>query len=168
MDMGNTLNYRAGGKCHALEKDGTHGRAFKIDHDGLKEFCRAPVCHPNQTEKDIISRLIEAKFSHMNWGPKKLLVFLKMRQPRIKWPSVCTAEKWLKRHGLVKERRRRKRTPAYSEPFLDCDAPNKVWSADFKGQFKTGDGRWCYPLTIGDNMSRYLLACRGLHSPCHS
>lgn len=143
-------------------------RYERLGHDGLKEFCRAPVCHPNQTEKDIISRLIEAKFSHMNWGPKKLLVFLKMRQPRIKWPSVCTAEKWLKRHGLVKERRRRKRTPAYSEPFLDCDAPNKVWSADFKGQFKTGDGRWCYPLTIGDNMSRYLLACRGLHSPCHS
>lgn len=143
-------------------------RYERFGQDGLKEFCRAPVNHPNQTEKDIIGRLVESKFSHMNWGPKKLVGFLKGRQPLIKWPSVCTAEKWLKRHGLVKERRLRRRTPAYSEPFLDCDAANKVWSADFKGQFKTGDDRWCYPLTVSDNMSRYLLACRGLYSPCHS
>jgi len=70
--------------------------------------------------------------------------------------------------SLVKARRLRKRTPKYSEPFLACDAPNKVWSADYKGQFKTGDGRWCYPLTITDNMSRYLLTCKGLYSPCHA
>jgi transposase InsO family protein len=104
----------------------------------------------------------------MNWGPKKLLDFLNMRQPQIQWPSVCTAEKWLKRRGLVKNRRLRKRTPPYSQPFLVCDAPNKVWSADYKGQFKTGDGRWCYPLTMTDNMSRYLLTCKGLYSPCHA
>jgi len=103
----------------------------------------------------------------MSWGPKKLLNFLNVRQPQIKWPSVCTAEKWLKKQGLVKARRPRKKIPAYSEPFLACNAPNKVWSADYKGQFKTGDGRWCYPLTITDNMSRYLLTCKGLYSPCY-
>lgn len=85
----------------------------------------------------------------------------------MQWPSVCTVEKWLRRHGLVKERKRRKRVPPYSEPFLECDVPNKVWSADFKGQFRMGDGTWCYPLTLSDNMSRYLLMCRGVGSPCH-
>jgi transposase InsO family protein len=143
-------------------------RYDRLGQDGLKEICRAPVNHPNQTDEEIIGRLVESKLLHMTWGPKKLLDFLTVRHPQIKWPSVCTAEKWLKRRGLVKERRLRKRTPAYSEPFLACDAPNKVWSADYKGQFKTGDGRWCYPLTITDNMSRYLLTCKGLSSPCHA
>ena len=143
-------------------------RYERLGQDGLKEFCRAPVNHPNQTDAKIIARLVEAKFSHMNWGPKKLLGFLKVNQPQVKWPSVCTAEKWLKKHGLVRARRLRKRTPPYSKPFLACDAPNKVWSADYKGQFKTGDGRWCYPLTITDNMSRYLLTCKGLYSPCYA
>jgi len=136
--------------------------------EGLKEHSRAPINHPNQTDKDIIDRLVEAKLLHIHWGPEKLLDFLHKHQPQIKWPSVCTAEKWLKRRGLVKKRRLRKRIPAYSEPFLDCGAPNNVWSADYKGQFKTGDGRWCYPLTITDNMSRYLITCKGLFSPCHA
>ena len=143
-------------------------RYDRLGQDGLKEICRAPVNHPNQTDEEIIGRLVEAKLLHMTWGPKKLLDFLRLRQPQIEWPSVCTTEKWLKRRGLVKARRLRKRTPAYSEPFLACDAPNRVWSADYKGQFKTGDGRWCYPLTITDNMSRYLLTCKGLYSPCHA
>jgi len=143
-------------------------RYDKLGPDGLKELCRAPHNYPNRTDEEVISRLVEAKFLHMNWGPKKLLGFLHKHQPQVDWPSVCTAEKWLKKHGLVKARRLRKRTPPYSEPFLACDAPNKVWSADYKGQFKTGDGRWCYPLTITDNMSRYLITCKGLYSPCYA
>lgn len=144
------------------------GRYERLGQDGLKELCRAPISHPNQTDEEIIDRLVEAKLLHMNWGPKKLLDFLIPQHPQIAWPSACIAEKWLKRRGLVKARRLRRRTPKYSEPFLTCDAPNKVWSADYKGQFKTGDGRWCYPLTITDNMSRYLLMCKGLYSPCHA
>lgn len=136
--------------------------------EGLKEQGRAPIHHPNQTDKDIIDRLVKAKQLHIHWGPEKLLDFLNKHEPQVKWPSICTAEKWLKRHGLVKKRRLRKRVPAYSEPFLDCGVPNNVWSADYKGQFKTGDGIWCYPLTITDNMSRYLITCKGLFSPCYA
>lgn len=135
--------------------------------DGLKELSRSPLSHPNQTEAEVIKGLIKEKMDHGKWGPKKLLRYLQGSRPDVQWPSVCTVEKWLRRHGLVKERKRRKRVPPYSEPFLQCDAPNKVWSADFKGQFKMGDGKWCYPLTISDNMSRYLLMCRGVGSPCH-
>lgn len=143
-------------------------RYNRLGPDGLKECSRAPMTHPNQIDEEIIDRLVKAKLLHMSWGPEKLLGFLTERQSQIKWPSVCTAEKWLKRRGLVKKRRRRKSTPKYSEPFLACDVANKVWSADYKGQFKTGDAKWCYPLTITDNMSRYLLACKGLYSPCYA
>lgn len=142
-------------------------RYNNLGADGLKELSRAPVNHPNQTDEEIIRRLVETKLLHMNWGPKKLVEFLNLREPHIEWPSVSAAEEWLKRSGLVKARRFRKRTPKYSEPFLACDAPNKVWSGDYKGQFKTGDGRWCYPLTLSDNRSRYLLTCKGLYSPCY-
>lgn len=143
-------------------------RYEQLGLDGLKDLDRAPKNHPNQTNEEIIVRLVEAKLSHMSWGPEKLLSFLNDREPQIKWPSVSTAEKWLKRRGLVKKRRLRMKVPPYSKPFLNCDRPNTVWSADYKGQFKTGDGRWCYPLTITDNMSRYLLTCKGLYSPCHA
>jgi transposase InsO family protein len=143
-------------------------RYNRLGHDGIEELSRAPITHPNQTDEKIISRLVEAKQKHQGWGPEKLVDFLTQHEPEIKWPSVCTVEKWLDRHGLVKHRRPRRKTPKYSEPFLACDAPNRVWSADYKGQFKTGDGKWCYPLTMTDNMSRYLLMCKGLHSPCHA
>lgn len=143
-------------------------RYDKLGPDGLKELCRAPASHPNQTDETVVRLLVEAKRSHMKWGPKKVLAFMQARNSQPDWPSVCTVEKWFKKHGLVKARRLHKRTPPYSEPFLNCDAPNKVWSADYKGQFQTGDGIWCYPLTITDNMSRFLIACKGLYSPCHA
>jgi transposase InsO family protein/transposase-like protein len=143
-------------------------RYNELGLDGLKELSRAPVNHPNQTDEKVIERLVKEKQLHMGWGPEKLLDLLHRDEPDIKWPSVCIAEKWLKRYGLVRKRRLRKGTPRYSEPFLACDTPNKVWSADYKGQFKTGDGRWCYPLTITDNMSRYLFMCKGLYSPCYA
>lgn len=141
------------------------GRYEKGGIDGFRELSRAPWRHPNKTDDGIIGCLIEEKRKHMKWGPKKLLAVLKGIEPDVAWPSVATAEKWLKRNGLVRKKRRRNHVPLYSEPFLSCDEANKVWSADFKGQFKTINGRWCYPLTISDNMSRYLLSCKGLYSP---
>lgn len=143
-------------------------RYEELKIDGLKEMSRAPLNHPNQTKEEIIEALIEEKMGHTKWGPKKILSHLQKIRPEEQWPSVCTVEKWLKRNGLVKQRRVRRRVPPYSEPFLQCNAPNKVWSADFKGQFRTGDGKWCYPLTLSDNMSRYLLLCRGFESPCYA
>lgn len=143
------------------------GRYDENGVDGLKELCRAPGSHPNKTDEEVISRLIREKLKRMKWGPKKLLALLKANEPDRKWPSVATVEKWLKRNGLVRKRKRRRSVPPYSEPFISCDDINKVWSADYKGQFRTGDGQWCYPLTVSDNMSRYLLSCKGLYSPCY-
>ncbi|MEE8342277.1 MAG: integrase core domain-containing protein, partial [Gammaproteobacteria bacterium] len=80
-----------------------------------------------------------------------------------RWPADSTAGEILKRAGLVKPRNPRRRVAAYSQPFGDCRQANQSWSADFKGDFRLGDGRRCYPLTISDNYSRFLLQCRGLH-----
>jgi transposase InsO family protein len=68
----------------------------------------------------------------------------------------------LRRAGLVKPRHRRRRVAAYTEPFGCCQGANATGSADFKGDFPLGNGQRCYPLTISDNYSRYVLACRAL------
>ena len=111
--------------------------------------------------------LISARHSHPRWGPKKIQAWLREQYPDERWPSLSTMSVIFKREGLVKSRRIRHTVGSYATPFLECDCPNKVWSADFKGQFRTGDGKLCYPLTITDNFSRFILLCRGLHRPTH-
>jgi len=80
------------------------------------------------------------------------------------WPARSTLHALLERHGLVRQQRRQRRWTHPGAAPVHTEAPNQVWPADFKGQFKTGDGRYCYPLTITDHFSRTLLACRGLSS----
>ena len=77
-------------------------------------------------------------------------------------PSERTLHKHFTAQGLIKPRRRRRRRPHPGAPTAPFDEPNSIWSADFKGQFKTLDGRYCYPLTVQDGFSRYLLICQGL------
>lgn len=132
---------------------------------GLHERSRTPLNHPNAVSAEVVGQLLEAKALHPNWGPEKLLDWLSRRQPELPLPSVSTAAEMLRRRGLVRARRKRRRTPAYSAPFVAMNEPNAVWSVDFKGQFRTGDHRACYPLTLSDGFSRYLLTCRGLHAP---
>jgi transposase InsO family protein len=102
---------------------------------------------------------------YKSWGPRKLVYWLKQHYPDRSWPAISTAGNILKQAGLVKNRKKRSRTPPYTQPFQECLEPNLVWSADYKGQFKTGDGQLCYPLTITDNYSRYILGCTALRHP---
>lgn len=132
---------------------------------GIQEQSRAPRNHPNTVPGEIIERIISTKLAHPIAGPKKLLYWLEKEDVQKAWPAASTINDILKRQGLVRSRPRRHKTPAYTEPFLGCSRPNQVWSADFKGQFRTRDGKICYPLTISDNYSRYLLLCRGLRRP---
>lgn len=133
--------------------------------DGLKDESRAPIHRPHSTPDDIIKRIIEFKIKHPKRGPKKINNRLKKLYPHIDWPAPCTISYWLKKHGLVEQRKKRSRVPPYNEPFIDCSEPNFAWSADYKGQFQTQDKRLCYPLTISDNFSRYLIKCQGLLGP---
>jgi len=133
----------------------------------LQEASCAPHRHPNATPLEIVSQLIDTKLRHSKWGPKKVVASLKQKYPETHWPVVSTAQSILYKEGLVNPGRRRRHTPPYSQPFQECLKPNDSWSIDYKGQFRTGDGRLCYPLTITDNYSRYLLTCRGLRHPNH-
>lgn len=135
--------------------------------EGLGELSRAPLRHPNATHPEIVSQLIDTRLKHKNWGPKKIIARLEKLHPESSWPAPSTAGSILKKEGLVNARRRRQHTPPYSEPFQECRRPNDVWSIDYKGQFRMGNGRLCYPLTITDNYSRYLLGCRGLYHPTY-
>ncbi len=133
--------------------------------DGLKACSRRPHHHPMSVPEAIKEQIIEVKLSHQSWGPKKVLDYLRRHEPGRRWPVDSTAGEILKRAGQVRRRRCRCRVCADSQPFAACDRSNRVWSADFKGQFHLGNGAWCYPLTITDNYSRYLFECRALASP---
>jgi transposase InsO family protein len=124
---------------------------------------RLPVARrqPLRTPPEIVQALIRAK-RKLGWGPKKLVVVLRNGQPEQRWPAPSTASTILERHGLVRRRRTRRRVEHPGRPTTPMTRPNAVWTLDFKGQFKTGDGRYCYPLTVVDGYSRFLLACRGL------
>ena len=141
------------------------GRFHERGIEGLKEATRSPYRHPNATGPEMVSEIIDTKLRHQYWGPKKIVVFLKRRYPEQRWPAVSTAQSILYKEGMVKSRKARRHTPPYSQPFQQCTHPNDTWSIDYKGQFRTVDGRLCYPLTITDNYSRYLFACRGLRHP---
>ncbi len=132
---------------------------------GLEERPRAPASHPNATPLDMAREIVATKLKHQKWGPRKVLAWLAEQRPGERWPAPSTMGGILKKEGLVKSRKRKQRTLPYPVPFTECHRPNEVWCADFKGQFKTGDMQLCYPLTITDNCSRYLLLCRGLEHP---
>ncbi len=132
---------------------------------GLEDKSRAPQAHPNITERDKIERIIEYKLSHDKWGPKKIIDCLERKYQDERWPSASTAGEWLRKNGLVKSRKRRRHVQVYQNHFIDCRRPNDVWSADYKGQFYTRDRKVCYPLTVTDNYSRYLISCDGLEGP---
>ena len=134
---------------------------------GLIERSRAPRSHPNAVAPPIRERIIQAKLSHQYWGPKKVMDWLRSQAPDQPWPADSTAGTILKRAGLVRRRQRRRRVAPYSTPFGACDGPNQSWSADFKGDFALAGGQRCYPLTLTDNYSRYLLQCRALSRPSY-
>jgi len=130
----------------------------------LHDRSRAPHRCPHKIGAAVAHLLLTARRQHPDWGPEKLLQWLEPRHSGVRWPAVSTAGDLLTRHGLVKKRRRRRpmHHPGVVPPVTR--APNDLWAADFKGQFRTGDRIYCYPLTVTDQHTRYLLACHGLRS----
>ena len=134
-------------------------------HDGasgLEDRSRKPKSCPHRSDPDIVDALLDARRLHPTWGPKKLLKLLSKRHPDRIWPARTTVCDLLARHGLIKKPRKRRHLSHPGKPSSIISAPNQVWCADFKGQFKTRDGLYCYPLTITDGFSRYLIGCQGL------
>jgi len=139
-------------------------RYLRCGPAGLDERSRKPLCSPNQTAQEIVTAILEARHRHPSWGGKKLLALLHKRHPRWSLPGRSTVCDILSRHGMVPKKRNRRRIGHPGKPTSVILGPNDLWCADYKGQFRTGDGRYCYPLTVTDGFSRYLLGCQGLNS----
>jgi transposase len=125
---------------------------------GLCDRSRRPHHSPQATDADVVEALIALRRRHPRWGAKKLLAVAARRDGTRAWPSRSTVCTWLKQHGLVAPRRRRVRSPhTPASPLPPMTAANQVWTTDFKGEFRTGDGVYCYPLTLRDGFSRFVL-----------
>ena len=131
--------------------------------EALQDQSRAPRHHPNATAPEIERQLIGLKGRWPRWGAPKLRHKLLEQLGAERCPAESTISEILRRHGLTSRRRRSKGQAVPSQqPLAHCQAANQVWCADFKGWFRTGNGKACLPLTISDAHSRYLLCCRGL------
>lgn len=140
------------------------GRYQEEGMAGLQDRSRAPHHSPQRTPEEVAEAIVEARRKHPRWGARTLLAWLKRRHPEVKWPVGSTAQEILKREGLIEPRRRRRGRACGSKPVLEVGEPHEVLTADFKGEFRTQNGYYCYPLTVADYLSRYLLACRAFAS----
>jgi putative transposase len=130
--------------------------------EALLDRSRAAHHHPNAVAPEIERALLELKAQRPLWGAPKLLRKLQLALGPDQCPAESTVSEILRRHGLSRIARRRRRATPSTQPFAACQEANAVWCADFKGWFRTGDGAKCTPLTISDAHSRYLLRCQGL------
>jgi transposase InsO family protein len=131
---------------------------------GLADRPRGCPKHPMLTDKDMVELVVAYRRHRPGWGPKKLCAALRKRGH--KPPAESTVGQIIKREGLINPRRRRKpRNADYSSHLSAQNSPNAVWAVDFKGWFRLGSGQKCYPLTVSDGYSRYLLGCEALEHP---
>jgi putative transposase len=138
------------------------GRYEELGVEGLKEQSRRPEHCPHEIPYRIRKELIELRKVH-GWGAKKLLKVLERRQPEWTLPARSTTCELFRREGLVKVHKPHRKLWGIKSPFGPATSPNDVWTADFKGQFKLRNGVYCYPLTVMDGFSRYVLECRGFY-----
>jgi transposase InsO family protein len=128
---------------------------------GLAE--RRPIAHtfPHRMSDDVLDKVIELRKEHPKWGPKKLRARLgALSEPTL--PAASTIGDALKKHGLIRPRRRRVHPPMHPVGIACTENPNDTWCVDFKGHFALGDKTRCNPLTLTDHVTRYLLKCEGL------
>jgi putative transposase len=135
--------------------------------DGLTDRSRRPYRQASQLPFQVESRIVQLKQEHPSWGAPKIREKLRRMELGVQTPAISTVHAVLDRHGLV-TRRRRHRPRAQGTPLSQPLQPNDLWCADYKGEFMLADHRYCYPLTVSDFASRYLLACDALSSTAES
>lgn len=139
---------------------------FLVEGDRtLGDRSRRPHTSPWAIDAEVVTLLLTARRRPPTWGPRKILDYLRPRHRQLQLPAPSTVGALFKRHGLVRPKRRRPQPGHPGRPTSPILAPNDVWTADFKGHFALGCGHRCYPLTILDGYSRYLLACDALRHP---
>lgn len=140
-----------------------HERYRDCGVEGLTDRSRRPYRHANQLPFQIETLIVRLKRERPAWGAPKIRERLARLYPEVQRPAISTVHAVLDRHGLVK-RHRRRRNRAMGTPLSSSSAPNALWCADYKGEFMLADRRYCYPLTVTDYASRYLIACEALAS----
>lgn len=129
---------------------------------GLTDRSRRPYRHANQLPMAVEKTIVRLKKEYPTWGAPKIRERLRARYPEVHCPAISTVHAVLDRHGLVRRRRRRPRRIATGTRLSWPTTPNALWCADYKGEFVLGNRRYCYPLTVSDFASRYLLVCEAL------
>jgi transposase InsO family protein len=136
-------------------------RFKQLGEAGLLDQSRAPKVIPHRTPPELVGLIVAERKRHPTWGPKKLKAILEQRLSRV-LPAPSTIGEILVRAGLVLKRAKRERTPPQPTTLREARAPNDVWCIDYKGQFRLTDRSLCYPLTLTDQYSRYILGCEGM------
>jgi transposase InsO family protein len=132
--------------------------------EGLSDRTRRPFRYANQLPEQIEAAIVAAKREKRHWGARKIRERLLRRLPHaVRVPACSTIHAVLDRHGLVTHPVR-SRTRTQGTPLSEGLQPNDLWSTDYKGEFMLGDKRYCYPLTVTDHASRYLLLCEAMES----
>ncbi|MCL4853563.1 MAG: integrase core domain-containing protein [Bryobacteraceae bacterium] len=132
--------------------------------EGLSDRTRRPFRYANQLPEQIEAAIVAAKREKPNWGAGKIRERLLRRLPHgVRVPACSTIHAVLDRHGLVTHPVR-SRTRTEGTPLSEGLGPNDLWCTDYKGEFMLGDKRYCYPLTVTDHASRYLLLCEAMES----
>lgn len=129
---------------------------------GLADRSRAPLDGKHWASAETISVVLDVRLDY-EWGARKILSYLHDLEPDRQWPVASVVHGWIKRAGLIvpHPRPRRFQHPG-KPPALLIERPNQQWSTDFKGHFRTKDRRYCYPLTVADSFSRYIIGCQAL------
>jgi putative transposase len=130
---------------------------------GLRDRSRAPLGGKHWEHPETIAAVLDVRQEFPYWGARKIVAYLRDIDPDQQWPAPSVAHEWIKRAGLVEVHSRARRFPHPGRPpITPIERPNQQWSTDFKGHFKTRDGRYCYPLTVVDSFSRYIIGCQAL------
>jgi putative transposase len=152
------------------EFDISRKTGYKIYHrykdsglEGLTDRSRRPYRQGCQLPFQIEKLILQVKRDHPSWGAPKIREKIRRKHSDIRLPAVSTVHAVLDRHGLV-TRPRRRRYKAEGTALSSPVQPNELWCADYKGEFMLADRRYCYPLTVSDAASRYLLCCEALSS----
>ena len=130
--------------------------------EGLTDRSRRPYRHANRLPFQLEKRIVQLRQEHPSWGAPKIRAKLDRLYSDIQLPAISTVHAVLDRHGLVRRHRRRSHYKAEGTGLSAPQHPNDLWCADYKGEFMLADRRYCYPLTITDFASRYLLCCDAL------
>ena len=133
--------------------------------EALSDRSRRPVRYANQLPAPVEQMIVRLKKEKPHWGARKIRELLVRRLAGdVRVPAKSTVHAVLDRHGLVKRARQRRRNKPEGTTLSQAPAPNDLWCTDFKGEFKLGNGQYCYPLTVTDQASRFLLMCEALQS----